>query len=244
MSKPSPAREKTNQVIELYHAGNGCKRIASTLDISPRIAREILIEQGVYQPGTLNTAKHRSARLKNRKLVNDQRGARARLKTIHTAIMREYRVERWHLQSAEWTTNKLKKANILPKHPDNGKFKRRYHADPSFRLKTIFRHRISQTLKGKRKSNTALRLIGCDIRTAQQHIESQFVKGMNWANHGVGRGKWNIDHITPCAAFDLADPYQQRACFHYRNLRPMWSIANIRKSDTITPRNAQSFLPL
>lgn len=50
---------------------------------------------------------------------------------------------------------------------------------------------------------------------------------MSWSNYG----KWHIDHIIPCAAFDLSDEFEQRACFHYSNLQPLWAYDNIGKSD-------------
>ena len=46
----------------------------------------------------------------------------------------------------------------------------------------------------------------------------------NWQHDG-----WHIDHIRPCASFDLADLEQQRQCFHYTNLQPLWAADNIRK---------------
>ena len=48
---------------------------------------------------------------------------------------------------------------------------------------------------------------------------------MNWENYGV----WHIDHIIPCARFDLSDPGQQKICFHYTNLQPMWGEDNLKK---------------
>jgi len=50
---------------------------------------------------------------------------------------------------------------------------------------------------------------------------------MSWDNYGY-RG-WHIDHIRPCASFDLTDPEQQRECFHYTNLQPLWWQDNLRK---------------
>lgn len=53
---------------------------------------------------------------------------------------------------------------------------------------------------------------------------------MNWSNHGHGKDKWIIDHIIPCAAFDLTKPEDQQKCFHYTNIQPLWYSENARKS--------------
>jgi hypothetical protein len=50
---------------------------------------------------------------------------------------------------------------------------------------------------------------------------------MSWDNYGI-KG-WHIDHIIPCAAFDLTDPEQQKICFHYTNLRPLYWADNISR---------------
>lgn len=89
--------------------------------------------------------------------------------------------------------------------------------------------------KQKRPSKAArtLDLIGCSVEALIHHLEAQFAPGMTWENHGRwrkhGPRRWHIDHIRPCASFDLTDPEQQRACFHYTNLRPLWAVDNIIK---------------
>jgi hypothetical protein len=70
-------------------------------------------------------------------------------------------------------------------------------------------------------------LIGCTITELRQHLEAQFTDGMTW--HNYGKDGWHIDHIRPCASFDLSDSEQQRQCFHYSNLQPLWALDNIRK---------------
>jgi hypothetical protein len=71
--------------------------------------------------------------------------------------------------------------------------------------------------------------MGADIETVKKHLESLFKKGMSWENHG--NEGWHIDHIIPCAAFDLTDPKQQKKCFHYTNLQPLWAKDNLSKGD-------------
>jgi hypothetical protein len=61
------------------------------------------------------------------------------------------------------------------------------------------------------------------------HIEKQFLNGMSWDNYGKGLDKWNIDHIIPCNTFDLTKPEEQKRCFHYSNLRPLWEIDNLNR---------------
>jgi hypothetical protein len=59
------------------------------------------------------------------------------------------------------------------------------------------------------------------------HLEAQFRDGMSWDNYG--RYGWHIDHIIPCSSFDLTDTDQQRKCFHYTNLQPLWAHENLSK---------------
>ncbi len=42
-------------------------------------------------------------------------------------------------------------------------------------------------------------------------------------------GRIHVDHIRPCASFDLTRASQQRACFHFTNLQPLWAADNRRK---------------
>jgi len=44
---------------------------------------------------------------------------------------------------------------------------------------------------------------------------------------------WHIDHIVPCTVFDLKNLNEQKKCFHYTNLQPLWAIDNIKKGNRI-----------
>lgn len=51
---------------------------------------------------------------------------------------------------------------------------------------------------------------------------------MTWENYGP---VWHVDHIRPCASFDLQDPAQQRECFNFKNLQPLFAKENLKKGD-------------
>jgi len=119
--------------------------------------------------------------------------------------------------------------------------KKRYESDPAYKASKNFRARIHKALKNNIKKTSTINLLGCSIEHARQHLESQFTHAMSWDNHGVHG--WHIDHITPCHSFDLSDPEQQRQCFHYTNLQPLWASDNQSKGNTI-PDNHQPQLPI
>ena len=101
----------------------------------------------------------------------------------------------------------------------------------NYKLKCALRSRISKFFKRVKKSKKTSELIGCDYETVRLHLEKQFKEGMTWENHGLYG--WHIDHIIPCASFDLTDPEQQKKCFHYTNLQPLWAKENISKGAKI-----------
>lgn len=68
-------------------------------------------------------------------------------------------------------------------------------------------------------------LIGCSIPELRAYLESKWMPGMTRDNHSY-RG-WHIDHIKPCASFILSDPEQQKRCFHFSNMQPLWALDNM-----------------
>jgi len=102
-----------------------------------------------------------------------------------------------------------------------------------FKLCINLRNRLNRALKLNSKKGHTLELLGCSIKFLKQYLEKQFTKGMNWNNYGRGKNKWNIDHIKPCNSFDLSKPEEQKKCFHYTNLQPLWAEENIKKGNKI-----------
>ena len=91
------------------------------------------------------------------------------------------------------------------------------------------RKRVADAVKGNIKAGRTLELCGCTADFLVNHIEAQFQPGMTWDNYGVFG--WHIDHIVSCWRFDLTDPEQQKQCFHYSNLQPLWREDNLAKRD-------------
>lgn len=123
----------------------------------------------------------------------------------------------------EYYQNNKEKRNEYLKHYHKNK----YNNDVDFKLSISFRTRIIAALKGNFKGDKTFSLLGCNIKEFKLYLETQFLKEMNWDNHG---DIWEIDHIKPCAMFDLTDPKQQKECFNYTNHQPLFKTTEIAES--------------
>jgi len=97
--------------------------------------------------------------------------------------------------------------------------------DINFRLAHNLRSRLFQAIKKNYKVSHTIDLLDCSLNFFKDYLEAQFKPGMSWDNYGA----WHIDHIRPCASFDLSKAEEQRACFHYTNLQPLWAKENLEK---------------
>lgn len=131
---------------------------------------------------------------------------------------------RWNAKNKAYYSERAKRVRKEQAFKDtvNANY-RAWYADPANRLLKNMRKRLWEATKGKEAGT--LQLVGCSVEELQAHLEKRFEPGMTWDNYG----EWHVDHVKPCAEFDLTDPEQQRACFHYTNLQPLWALDNIRK---------------
>lgn len=146
----------------------------------------------------------------------------------HKTELRAYDKARLADKTHRWRSNPDTLAKYRKRNAEYAKRKRR--SDMNFRLADVLRSRLAQAVRLSLKKTSALTLIGCSLDELKSKLESQFRPGMEWSNYGRGPGKWNIDHIIPCAAFDLSDFEEQKKCFHWSNLQPLWSIENSSKN--------------
>lgn len=168
----------------------------------------------------------------------------------HTCLVcfREKKRADWHLKGrkegrAIWSKTNIEKDRAYKKkYRDSHKIeglaysKGRRGSDPQFKLIGNLRHRIWLALRGDIKSQRTIELLGCSIDQFKIYLESIWLPNMTWENYGVWKKgsqmTWHIDHIRPCSSFDLTDSKQQKVCFHYSNMQPLWAIDNIVKSDS------------
>ena len=102
--------------------------------------------------------------------------------------------------------------------------RRRLDTDVHYRMKQNVRQRMRQFLRGRCKSATTEKMLGCTWEEFREHMRNQFVEGMTFDNYGSA---WHIDHIVPCAAFTAEE---QRICWWYKNLQPLWAQDNQSKA--------------
>ena len=135
----------------------------------------------------------------------------------------------WKKQYDKERNEKLKE--LRNKQRLNNYHKRKVY-DIDFRLRRSLRSRMYYAVKNGEKCDKTMELIGCDINTLKNHLESKFTEGMSWSNYG--KNGWEIDHIIPCTLFNLTNDLEQKECFNYLNLQPLWMLDNILKSNKTT----------
>lgn len=182
--------------------------------------------------------------VKARKILSDRRSYRkyrhARLETQRQynstpeRKLRKSEVDRLYREANAGAVKANKRKYYLENKAELSKrntayTRERARVDCQFRLARVLRKRTWDALRCQdaAKAVSFFDLCGCTPAELQSYLEAQFLPGMTWDNWTIDG--WHVDHIRPCASFDLTDPEQQRACFHYTNLQPLWWEDNLRK---------------
>ena len=108
----------------------------------------------------------------------------------------------------------------------NSRRRERRKTDPLFKMREALRNRTIRAFKRKSwYKDGSEKMLGANWGIVHKHIESTFMKDMNWGNHG----EWHIDHIIP---LDSANTKKEliKLC-HYTNLQALWAVDNIRKGN-------------
>ena len=143
--------------------------------------------------------------------------------------------EKCNLRKRLWANRNKQRTNAARlkwsiKNPD---FKRKWIAnkrrnDVGFRILCSLRHTLWRTRSTKKRSKSCEKMLGCSLEDFRIYLESKFEVGMTWGNYG--KYGWHIDHIVPCALFDLTKEDHRKRCFHFSNLQPMFATENHKKA--------------
>ena len=150
-------------------------------------------------------------------------------------------VARAKVYAREWRVRNIERVRVMQKRYvkehiahlrdlANRWHRKQWRTNDQYRLKRKIKLAIRQSLlQGGcvMKPFPVLGLLGCSLPFLRSYLEKRFASGMTWGNWGSA---WHIDHIRPCASFNLQDPVQQKQCFHYTNLRPLHAMDNFKKS--------------
>ena len=110
----------------------------------------------------------------------------------------------------------------------NESIKERSRSDPVFKAKLSMREMVRRVARliGSKKEKGAIEALGYSPAEFAGHMESLFLDGMSWANHG----EWHIDHVTPISIMlkrGITDPATINSL---ENMQPLWAEDNRRKS--------------
>ena len=125
-----------------------------------------------------------------------------------------------------------KKSRIEKRQQRNQYQRNRRESDPEYKMYCSLQKRVHGALnsQGLKKYKRTMALVGCTSLDFIIYIESLWDNKMSWDNYGKGIGKWSLDHIRPCASFNLLDEAEQMKCFSYKNTRPLWNTENYSKN--------------
>jgi len=97
--------------------------------------------------------------------------------------------------------------------------------DPQGHLAHIVRNSVYRALQSDKEKHS-IEYLGCSIQHFREHIEKQFIEGMNWDNYG----EWQIDHIIPLK-YENPTIEETIERLHWENTQPLWATDNIVKGN-------------
>ncbi len=223
---PEGFRKCTNcheeKLLECFRFQKGkpeakCKRCESEKSRARKQAQKVRDPEAFRQ-------KELASKHKNK----DKTNARARQRYANDPEYRQNTLDKGE-RFRETDTYKIYREEVGKEYANNWVSNKKKE-DPIFKLGCQIRCRTRAALRAKRLSKLQKydEYIGCTTEHLLKFIESHFLPEMSWDNNGFGEGKWGLDHVMPLSYAETEEELF-KLC-HFKNLRPMWHIDNIRKS--------------
>lgn len=221
---PHKNRDERRAYFRKWAADNP-EKIASYSAVSLERAKATPeLAESFRQRSVERVAKWRAA---NRAKVNEaaKLARKANPEKHKLALAKHIEANRDKINARNSANRKENRALTRAKSTADGK--RHYHSNVNNRISQNLRVRMRHALnyQSVKRQTSVYELVGCTISQLRCYLEGMFKEGMSWEN----RRLWHIDHIKPCALFDLRELDRQKECFHYTNLQPLWAGENMKK---------------
>jgi len=251
------------EAVRLYSQEKlGAKLIAKRLNTTHKVVIKYLKRAGVYNPGSIprrsgNTlsqekiegriiadAQSKAWKMEWRGVVEDYtkkwcsyQKALEKQNQKYRSMSEEQRKQFNREMNLRYRNARLLRTKMW-RNSDKGRnwmnlwHKNRLKNDPAWKIRCTTYRRISEAMKGNYTAKTQCSeyYVGCSWAELRDHLQRQFKRGMNWNNYGK---VWHIDHIIPCASFNLTKDSELRRCFHFTNLQPLNAVENMSKGARI-----------
>jgi len=102
---------------------------------------------------------------------------------------------------------------------------REYEQQPHVAAARFIRGEVHRVLSkiGTKKEKHSVEYVDYTPMELKEHIESLFQPGMSWDNHGMGTGKWQIDHKKEVAQYIKEGVTDINTINRLDNLQPLWT---------------------
>lgn len=162
-----------------------------------------------------------------------------RFRTNACIVCEKLSMYKWREDNPEQFKQHLQKYRAKPeaKEKRNKYCRDKYNSNLIERIAKRCRQRVRDTIHNK-SPGLHKELLGCSYDYLIKWLEFNFNETMTWENYGEC---WQVDHIKPCASFNLEDETEQKKCFHWTNLAPLSVSENARKKDKIIPEHIEYY---
>lgn len=189
-----------------YPSCSGCKKVADKEYRTKNLEKKRSKDRDYYQENSEAIKKRANDWYKE----NKER---------HIERMRQYYKENY-----KQIKETQKKWDDLNRDKIREYFRLKYENDINHRLKVLLNGRLRQCVKTKGKHS--FEYLACSIEYFKSWIEHQFNDQMSWDNISE---YWHLDHVIPCASFDLTKEEEIHKCYNWSNIRPLNKVENLSK---------------
>jgi len=183
---------------------------------------KICIQCGVPKLITEFYNRHSECKLCTINRTNKWRSNHSEAHRLHNVKYRKKHAKQHKEYNLNWNQTNVERMREIRRKSAN-----KINSTIKGKLDNRMRSGIYQALQGNKAGRSWETLVGYNIDTLKQNLESKFLPGMSWDNIG----QWHIDHKVPKTFFEYNSEQDQefQYCWSLDNLQPLWAKDNLIK---------------